>query len=175
MNPIHVTANSIDKAYLPVPMPQAWTDVTERLNFCNRKLGLSIHACVLMGNHFHLLCHPRWSTIEESLNSFFITSESKMNLWNTSYNWSEISSHRHYAQVYRYIYQNPLRANLVSRVEDYPFSTLHRDLPFPLHSSLSMSFCGEEGEKIWLNQRYDQDEETSIRMGLKKKCFQCHK
>ena len=167
MNSFHVTTKSIDKCYLPIPMLQAWSDVTKKLKDCHQKQGLSVHAFVLMGNHFHLLCHPRWATLEDCLAPFL-----KNNIWDPSYNWSSINSHRHYLQVYRYIYQNPLRAKLVYKVEDYPFSTLRSDLPFPLHSRVSMNFCGEEGERFWLNQRYRPDFENSIRQGLKKRNFE---
>lgn len=46
-------------------------------------------------------------------------------MFGTKYNWSLIKHHAYFKNVFRYIYQNPVRAKIVKRCEDYPFSTLH--------------------------------------------------
>jgi putative transposase len=96
-------------------------------------------------------------------------------LWGGRYRWSVIESQTHYYQVYRYIYQNPIRAKLVNKVEDYQFSTLRKDLPFPLHSNVPMSFCGEEGELLWLNEKYQDEDLDLIKLGLRKTYFDLEK
>jgi putative transposase len=96
-------------------------------------------------------------------------------VWGGRYRWSLIDSQRHYYQVYRYIYQNPIRAGLVRRVEDYQFSTLNKELPFPLHSNIAMSFGGEEGELIWLNEKYESEDIDLIKSGLRKSQFDLNK
>lgn len=96
-------------------------------------------------------------------------------LWSGRYRWSMIDSQRHYYQVYRYIYQNPIRAGIVSRVQDYPWTTLRKDLPFPLHSNIPMTFCGEEGELIWLNEKYEEEDLALIKLGLRKHQFDLDK
>ena len=78
-------------------------------------------------------------------------------------------------QVYRYIYQNPIRAHLVSKVQDYPFTTLVPNLPFPLHSCVPMSFAGHEGEILWLNEKYEEEDLELIKSGLRKAQFDLNK
>ena len=86
----------------------------------------------------------------------------KENLWEGTYQWSLVRSQRHYFQVYRYIHQNPRRAGLVSKVEDYPYSTL-QDTPLLIYSFIPLSFGGREGEFIWLNEMYGEEEIEFIR------------
>jgi hypothetical protein len=92
-------------------------------------------------------------------------------LWSGRYRWSLIESQRHYYQVYRYIYQNPIRAGLVKKVQEYKWNTLGEGIPFPLHSSVPLSFCGEEGELAWLNEQYENEDIELIRLGLRKQYF----
>ncbi len=169
--PYHVTNRTTFGEPYPMPLTEVWPLMVLELMKVSRIHALSVHAFVLMDNHFHLLCHTPQENLDEVMQNFLrnvATSVSKGSvLWKGRYKWSLISNSIHYRQVYRYIYQNPIRAGLVERVEDYPFSTL-RPVPFPLHSSLAMSFGGQEGELRWLNQKLTSEDDHLIRLGLRK-------
>ena len=183
IHPYHITSRCNNKEFFPLPLEEIWPIMMRQLKRCQVERSLCIHAFVLMGNHFHLLCHTPLSNIDECMHSFLRSVSVEINrraqtenhLWGGRYRWSLINSQRHYYQVYRYIYQNPLRAKLVARVEDYPWSTLRHDLPFPLHSNIPMTFCGEEGERLWLNERYEAEDLELIKLGLKKQQFDLDK
>lgn len=182
-HPYHITARCSDKDFFPLPLSDVWHIMMRRLKHCSSQQSLAIHAFVLMGNHFHLLCHTPQSNIDECMHSFMRgvgldigrKLETQNYLWGGRYRWSLIDSQRHYYQVYRYIYQNPIRAGLVKRVEDYSFSTLKRDVPFPLHSTVPMSFGGQEGELLWLNEKYEEEDLKLIKLGLRKSQFDVDK
>jgi hypothetical protein len=135
-----------------------------------------------MGNHFHLLCHTPKGNLDQVMHSFLRSTSIKINnrnkdashSWNGRYKWSMINSQAHYYQVYRYIYQNPVRAGICHRVQDYPFTTF-RCTRLPIHSSLTFTFGGEEGELIWLNQIYLKEDIDLIKLGLKKHQFDINK
>lgn len=55
-------------------------------------------------------------------------------------------------------------------MEEYPYSTL-KEAIFPIHSSISMSFGGSEGELHWLNEHFDKEDEELIKLGLRKYQF----
>jgi hypothetical protein len=38
-----------------------------------------------------------------------------------------------------------------------------------------MTFCGEEGERLWLNERYEAEDLELIKLGLKKQQFDLDK
>lgn len=182
-HPYHITSRCNNQVFFPLPLEQTWAIMTQVLLETHKKYHLYIHAFVLMGNHFHLLCHTPKANLDEAMRYFLrevsirITrqSNSMNHLWGGRYRWSLIQSQNYYYQVYRYIFQNPVRAKIVSHVEDYPFSTLSEAVPFPLHSFIPMSFGGLAGEKIWLNQQYDEEDRKLIHLGLKKNQFDINK
>lgn len=182
-HPYHITSRCNNKEFFPIPLVHVWFIMMKQLKRCQVEHSLGIHAFVLMGNHFHLLCHTPKANIDQCMHQFLRNvavevnrkAEMSNHLWGGRYRWSLIDSQRHYYQVYRYIYQNPLRANLVSKVEDYAFSTLRKDLPFPLHSNVPMSFGGEEGELLWLNEQYEEEDLKLIKSGLRKYQFDLDK
>lgn len=183
IHPYHITSRCNNKEFFPVPLHEVWMIMTKLLSRAHKEQNLAIHAFVLMGNHFHLLCHTPKGNIDECMHTFLRLSSVEINrrcrnqnhLWGGRYRWSLIDSQRHYYQVYRYIYQNPIRAGLVTKVQDYPFSTLNKEIPFPLHTSVPMSFGGSEGELIWLNEKYDEEDLNLIKLGLKKSQFHVDK
>lgn len=174
-HPYHVTGRCNNKEFFPIHIEKVWKIMIEELEHVAEKYFLCTHAFVLMGNHFHLLCHTPRQNLDQIMHSFMKMTSVRIkkesgdinHLWGSPYNWSLIKSQQHYYQVYRYIYQNPLRAGLVNRVESYPYSTIH-DVPFLLHSFLPVAFGGMEGELLWLNQKYQDDENDIIQKGLRK-------
>ena len=182
-HPYHITSRCNNKEFFPIPLLHVWYIMMRQLKRCHTEHGLGIHAFVLMGNHFHLLCHTPKANIDQCMHQFLRNTAVEINdraqimnhLWGGRYRWSVIESQTHYYQVYRYIYQNPIRAKLVNKVEEYQFSTLRKDLPFPLHSNVPMSFCGEEGELLWLNEKYQDEDLDLIKLGLRKTYFDLEK
>lgn len=182
VHPYHVTARTLDKAFFPLPLAEVWDIFMIELRRLHQEHQLCIHAFVLMGNHFHLLCHTPQGNLDQIMRMFMRATSVKIRrrsrslnpLWDGRYRWSLIETRSHYLQVYRYIYQNPLRAKIVSKVQSYPFTTL-REVPFPIHSCVSISFGGHEGEHIWLNETIDKEAESLIKLGLRKQYFRINK
>lgn len=183
IHPYHITSRCNNKEFFPLPLAEVWFIMTRHLKRCQIEKKLGIHAFVLMGNHFHLLCHTPDANIDLCMHSLLRgvsveigrRAKTQNHLWGGRYRWSLIDSQRYYYQVYRYIYQNPIRAKLVKNVQDYPFTTLRKDLPFPLHSNVPMSFCGEEGELLWLNEKYQEEDLKLIKLGLRRSQFDVDK
>lgn len=182
IHPYHVTSRSNNKEFFPIPLKEVWEIMLKQLHLEAKENSLAIHAFVLMGNHFHLLCHTPKGNLDQVMQKFLRQTSVKINaksetinhLWDGRYKWSLIESQTHYFQVYRYIYQNPVRAGICQRVEEYPFSTLKSPM-LPLHSFIPMSFGGAEGEIIWLNELFKKEDQELIKTGLKKQQFDVSK
>jgi putative transposase len=81
-----------------------------------------------------------------------------------------IRSKSYLYNCYRYIYQNPLRAKISQRVEDYPFSTIHyihRGIPFviPLFDQFGFK---DKYMLDWLNVPMDEVEKEKVKKGLRR-------
>ncbi len=169
LHPYHVMSRCRDGDKFNLPLDIVWKEFKELLLIAHKEMDLKTHAFVLMGNHFHLLCQTPRKNIDEIMKKILSLSSRTLgetHQW-SRYKWSLVSAPAYYYQVYRYVYQNPIRAGLVERVEDWSYSTL-QEVPFPLHTHVPFSFGGEEGERLWLNERYTPEDQRLIRLGLRK-------
>lgn len=153
--------------------------------------GLRIHAFVLMPNHFHLICSTNGESLGKTFNFYMRETSKTMNYFtgNTNQNWGsrfyrcEITSYHYYMNCYKYVYQNPVRAKLVSKCELWKYSTLHGltgrshtivpaeedTLLFPDSGSLAQENLD------WLNSTVATENLNSMQKALKKRSFKLPK
>jgi putative transposase len=111
------------------------------LNDDRAKGRYQIHAFVLMPDHIHLLLTPAPAvSIEKALQfikgGFSFRLKSRMPVWEKSFTLRRIGDSRDFTSHRDYIHENPVRAHLCERVEDFPFSSAHGKLaldPVPEH------------------------------------------
>ena len=98
----------------------------------------AIHCYVLMGNHVHLLMTPgSEDSLPKTMQSIGVRYVRYINtryertggLWDSRYRTSLVDTDRYLTVCYRYIEMNPVRAGMVDKPEDYPWSS-HRHHAF---------------------------------------------
>lgn len=96
------------------------------------KFGVSVHAYVLMSNHFHLLVTPETqdglSKLMQALGRryvrYFNQSQQRTGtLWEGRYRSTVIQAERYLLACMTYLDLNPVREGLVSQARDYPWSS----------------------------------------------------
>jgi putative transposase len=94
--------------------------------------GVSIHAYCLMTNHVHLLLTPAQlgeiSNVMQYLGRHYVNYVNRVygrsgTLWEGRYKSSVVESEAYLLTLYRYIEQNPVRAGMVEKPEDYRWSS----------------------------------------------------
>jgi hypothetical protein len=90
-----------------------------------------------------------------------------------------IDSDRYFLTAYRYIYRNPVEAKIVSRAEDYQFSTLHglvgrSQLTIPVVRDRIL-FSDLSDSLNWLNTKYKSGERPAISNAINRKTFELPK
>ena len=93
IHPYHITSRCNNKEFFPLPLREVWPIMLNRLRQTHEAHNLAIHAFVLMGNHFHLLCHTPKSNIDEAMHFFLrmtsvdinIRARTKNHLWGGRY------------------------------------------------------------------------------------------
>lgn len=175
----HITTRVHNREWFPLPLPKVWQRCLESMTLANDKHPIELISFVLMSNHYHMML----KTPDENLDLFMyefnknfsakIRSDSQRinQVFGGRYKWCLILSRQYSFNCYRYVYQNPLRAGLVDRCENYPFSTLHhihhsKDFPLQLHDPYG--FKDEYGLN-WLNERITDEEAKAVRNGLRKR------
>ena len=177
--PYHITTRSNQRQWFVIDLKDVWEITLNSLYEANNIHPVRIHGFVLMGNHYHLVVDTPDSNIDKFMYEFnkrfslaLRISSGKINkMFGGRYKRSLIQNRSHYLNVLKYVYRNPVKANIVNRVESYRFSTLyaelkHSSLPFRLHSYVNVYDYLE-----WFNSNHTDLQNESIKKGLKKTVF----
>ena len=174
--PYHVTSRSHNKEWFLLPLPDMWILAQESLKEAMNLNPVEVIAFVLMGNHYHLLL----LTPEGNLDLFMYEFNKRLALkvqsktgqinriFGNRYKWCLIQNQQYFINCYKYVYQNPVRAQLVKACEDYPYSTLRtliKNVKFSVPVHDKYGFKDEYGLR-WLNQKIDSEEELALRKSL---------
>ena len=97
----------------------------------HQKFNLNIHHVVLMTNHYHIIATATDENLHRAmqyLNSRIAIRYNKHvgksgHLWGDRYKSCIIDTDDYYLACVRYIYRNPLRANMVKNLEGFPDSS----------------------------------------------------
>lgn len=97
-----------------------------------KKFGVAVHGYVLMDNHFHLLATPqtqdgipKWmQAVGRSYVRYFNDMHQRSGtLWEGRYRATLIQAERYFLACMAYIDLNPVRAGMVARALDFPWSS----------------------------------------------------
>lgn len=131
--PYHIVTRTNNKQWFPLPMYQVWNLCKEAILYAQEKCSVEINCLVLMSNHYHLII----TTPDENIDTFMRFFNGRFSIliakssgllnqkFSNRYRWSVIESDDYLRNVYRYIYQNPIRAGIVETCGDYPYSSLY--------------------------------------------------
>lgn len=99
-----------------------------------QRVPMRLLAYCLMPNHFHLLLWPRGDADLSRWMQWVLTSHVRRHhgrhgtcghIWQGRFKAFPIQGDRHFLTVQRYVERNPLRAGLVNRAQDWPWSSLY--------------------------------------------------
>ncbi len=101
------------------------------------RYGWTLLAYCLMGTHYHLVLDVEGKTLPEAMRwlngvyarRFNKRHERRGHLLGARYNTWFIRDERHYTATIRYVLDNPVRAGLCERPEDWPWSYAAETLP----------------------------------------------
>lgn len=183
--PYHVAARTVNREPFPLPLDRVWSLMENHLFLMSKGFDVDIHSFVLMPNHFHLIATARKPNFSSALLYFmretskeFNRQSGRMNQVYGSRNYKTMLTNYHYfLNTYKYVYQNPLRARLCRRVQDYPYSTLRglcggKPLLIPIAEDTVLFTPRFSDETLrWLNSRPPQEHEIEMRLALRKARF----
>jgi putative transposase len=112
--------------------PTDYLTLLELLKESAQGYSVAVHGFVLMTNHYHLLVTPDRSdslpgmmkAVNGGYARYYNTHYQRIGSpWNGRYRGKLVTDERYWLTCLRYIEQNPVRAGMVTRVCDYPWSS----------------------------------------------------
>lgn len=143
----HINSKTSGGQYFRAPIPQVWKHALKELDVFYKRHKVDIIAFTLMSNHYHLIIKLSSNQLNKFTHNFHMPQKMIPHF-------EVIRSKKYLNQCYRYIYQNPLRAKLATRIQDYPYSLIAElargeMLPFPVCDRLGFN---DEYKFYYLNQ-----------------------
>ncbi len=136
-----------------------------------------------MSNHFHLIASTPDANINEAMYYFMKNSSKRLTeagnrinqTFSGRYYKTILQSYSYYLNAYKYIYRNPVKAGISTKVENYPYSTIHgllgqSKLIVPLAEDQTLFSSIEETLK-WLNTRPAKAKEEAVAYALRRPYF----
>ncbi len=129
--PYHIVqrGNNREACFIEPDNYQCYLDLWQT---CAKRYGISVHAYCLMTNHIHFLVTPQTDTsISQAMSVigsryayyFNRTYKRSGTIWEGRHKSSLIQSERYFLACMRYIELNPVAANMVSKPEEYKWSS----------------------------------------------------
>jgi len=186
--PYHVTARSNNKDWFYSPIELVWSIMAKHLQTAQQDYQLRILNFVLMNNHFHMLAETPLSNLGDVMNYFMREVSREIgkksgrinHVFGGRYHATVIREPYYFAHAYKYVYRNPVRANLVKSVQLYPYSTLQNlwkastyEIPTVFANHNLAHLIPKERESLikWLNQALPKECDEILRKALKKSEF----
>lgn len=174
--PYHVTSRSHNKIPFPIPLEQVWSISKECFQEANNIHAIKLISFVLMDNHYHMIIQTPDGNLDKFMYEFNKRFAKKIldrsgginHILGGRYKWCLIESQKYFSNCYRYVYQNPIRANIVDKCEEYSFSTLpvalgKKNFPIPIDDSFVFN---ENLTLEWLNSKVRDEEVVALKRGL---------
>ncbi len=187
--PYHITARTTNRVHFPIPLEEVWAIFEDELYLAHIKHRFKIPCFVLMPNHFHLIASLGDSTIGVILQELIRNTAIQINaraghinhLWGGRTFRCEIRELNYFSTAYRYVYQNPIRANLSEKVEDWRFSTIRGllgldKLLIPMvEDNFLFNPTPDQSCLDWFNHKYDKETHALIKTALSRRTWKTPK
>ncbi|WP_017462649.1 transposase [Dyella ginsengisoli] len=184
--PLHVTQRGVNRCAIFVD-DEDREHYYRLLGEATREHGIAVHAYVFMGNHVHLLLtspqRDGLSRAMRNLGQCYVQAFNRRHrrcgtLWQGRFKSCLVDSECYLLTVYRYIELNPVRAAMVERPEQFPWSSVHANLslqedplvtPHPAYLALDCDpTVRAKAYGEWLRQGVSEDDLLHIREHLQK-------
>ena len=185
--PYHIVARSNNRDWFKVELAEVWKVFIEEFIELNQCYGFTVHAFVLMSNHYHLIasCSQDYDLgyimriLQTRTSNRLNGLSGRINhVYGGRYKGSLIGDAFYYANVLKYVFRNPVKAGLCSRVEAWPYSTVGNSLtcgesgiPTSCHVFEKSLFMHEQEKRNWLNESFRIEDDERIRKALTRTVF----
>ena len=158
--------------------PDDYVYFEELMCFYMKSYGITLHNYCLMGNHYHLLIETSTDNLSKFMRQLNMNYAIYFNkkykrvghLWQGRFKSWFVTDDAYLYILMLYIEQNPLKANMVKEMKEYPYSSYHyflkKEVPECLQEAWIVQNHGNDSEAI--EAMLNSDVDTSVLQELKK-------
>lgn len=176
--PYHVYIRSNNRDWFQLPLNRMWDLCIECFQYGLEHAHVRIHSFVLMKNHYHVLLTTPNCDLDKFMRAFNRKLSQRINKeagvinhkFANGYKWTIVDSRSYLFNIYRYIYQNPVRAGLCRLCVDYPYTSL-RMTPAQVRKLQIKPHLDYFEHQCWMEKRHGAEFDKAIKKGLKKRTF----
>jgi len=178
----HVLSRGVEKRVI-FDDRRDFEEFLEALGLMAERFGIGIWSYVLMGNHYHLVVRTREANLSKAMQWLGLVYSSHYNrrhdrsghLFQGRFKSFVIEEEDYLEQLILYVHRNPLRADLVGRLADYPWSSYRclaygrKCLPWLARREVLALWGGDERRFRRAVQTYSEEENDlleNLRFGL---------
>ena len=141
-------------------MPDDYEYFEELMCFYAKSFGITIHNYCLMSNHYHILLEIQSENLSKFMRqlnmnySIYFNKKNKRtgHLWQGRFKSWYVTDEAYLYTLMCYIEQNPLKANMVKDIKEYPYNSYHYFLNYK-----EIPECLQHS---WIVENYKEDKET---------------
>lgn len=147
----------------------------DKLSSCQQKSGFELYAYCLMSNHIHLLLKEGHEDLGITFRRFGTSFVSWYNwkhhrighLFQDRFKSETVEDDSYFLTVLRYIHQNPLKAGVVKKMQEYPWSSYreYSHKPVICNTEFALNFFSSdkyEAKKLWIKFVQAQNEDKCM-------------
>ncbi len=184
--PYHITNRSNNKEFFYLPLPILWPIILDKIRYLDKHLHIRSHAFVLMSNHYHWILSTPDKNLSKAMTYFHREVSRCANrqagrinhFFGGRYKWCSIHNEDYYWNAVKYVFRNPVKAELCTRVECYEFSSLTLDStpePFKMCNFFDDAETSIALDLEWLNESFSSEMDEALRKALRRREFQLPK
>jgi putative transposase len=185
-HPYHISARSNNRDWFDLPLDYCFGIFSNVLIKVIKNYHFELHAFVLMDNHLHMIVTTPKANISDGMRYFMtetargirVKSQRINHVYGGRYKPCLIPTTEYYAACIKYVYQNPVKARIVERVENYNFSTiacnsnkLKRLIVSPSHGHDALLPIADRDKLNWYNLPTTENENQGIKLALRRSSF----
>lgn len=181
-DPYHISARCLNREWFSLPLPSVWSIMEDYLFLTSSIYELRLHSFVLMSNHFHLVLTAPNGNLSKALLYFMRETSREITRLSGRINQTygnrnhktRIGNYHYFMNTYKYVYQNPVRAGICKRTEDYPYSSLNglcglSRLLIPIvEDPILFSPVFDESALRWINTTPEPSLQEEMRLALRR-------
>jgi putative transposase len=180
--PYFVTTQAMAGEWSNLSISHIWNCCMDSLKLAKQRVHVEIQAFVLLEGHYQLLLWTPNENLDRFMFEFNRTLSKKLRLSGNGktdvfagrYKWSLLSDPDYHPRIVNYMFQSPVRENIIDSADLYPFSTFYyysKDIPLGFNLYRPLIGMSRADLMSSIIDKTSEDQEYRLKLALSRPVF----